>query len=84
MYRFFSVVIARLLTHAFGVALPLSSFPAFKQRMTLFEAPRDIEAVLDIAKVCISAPRALCCVALCSLPCCLPRAHLLAGVKFVG
>lgn len=50
-YRFFSMVIARLLAHAL---LPLSSFPAFKQRMTLFEAPRDIEAVLDIAKVCIS------------------------------
>ncbi|ELR18877.1 uncharacterized protein ACA1_037110 [Acanthamoeba castellanii str. Neff] len=28
-----------------------ANFPAFKQRMTLFEAPRDIEAVLDIAKV---------------------------------
>ena len=55
-----SMVIARLLAH---VLPPLSSFPAFKQRMTLFEAPRDIEAVLDIAKVCSSAPpRALCCV----------------------
>jgi hypothetical protein len=29
----------------------LGSFPAFKQRMTIFEVPRDIEATLDIAKV---------------------------------
>jgi hypothetical protein len=71
-YRFFSMVIARLLAHAL---LPLFSFPAFKQRMTLFEAPRDIEAVLDIAKVCIShKPRHHPCVALCCvvLPTVLP------------